>query len=275
MFAILKKIFNSEKIIMVDIFLMAIVILLLSFPSIKEDDNSALYKLLCLTDNLLIIFFIIEAIVKIAISRRQYFKSGWNIFDFFIVIFSLPSLIGYSSIIVLGRLLRLFRIMRFLTFIPHMEQLLTGLMRAFRASVFVLIILLAYNFVIAIFNCHFFGASKLFSDPIISFFTTFQLFTLEGWNEIPQRIIKEGDYPIHYANMIRFYFIVLVLTGGIFGLSIANAVFVDEMTIDNNIELERKVDKLFLEKKEKMDILEEKIDRLLLQNQDKSNTSRN
>jgi voltage-gated sodium channel len=32
--------------------------------------------------------------------------------------------------------------------------------------------------------------------------------------------------------------------GGIFGIGLANAVFVDEMTMDNNQELERKVDEL-------------------------------
>jgi len=34
------------------------------------------------------------------------------------------------------------------------------------------------------------------------------------------------------------------LMGGIFGMSLANAVFVDEMTMDNNLELEQKIDRL-------------------------------
>ena len=40
-----------------------------------------------------------------------------------------------------------------------------------------------------------------------------------------------------------------VMVGGILGLSLANAVFVDEMTIDNTRELEEKVDVLLEEMK--------------------------
>lgn len=42
----------------------------------------------------------------------------------------------------------------------------------------------------------------------------------------------------------RIFFVVAVLVGGILGLSLANAVFVDEMMMDNTENLERKVDAL-------------------------------
>ena len=54
--------------------------------------------------------------------------------------------------------------------------------------------------------------------------------------------------------MVRFYFMFVVLSGGIFGISIANAVFVDEMTIDNNIVLEEKID-LLNDKIERLEVL--------------------
>ena len=40
------------------------------------------------------------------------------------------------------------------------------------------------------------------------------------------------------------YFVVAVAIGGLLGLSLANAVFVDEMTMDNTDELEAKIDRL-------------------------------
>ena len=75
------------------------------------------------------------------------------------------------------------------------------------------------------------------------------MFTVEGWNEIPiiianaaQKSNPEGAlYTIVGA---RIFFIFVVLTGGIFGMSLANAVFVDEMTMDNNRKLEKKIDKM-------------------------------
>lgn len=44
----------------------------------------------------------------------------------------------------------------------------------------------------------------------------------------------------------------ILITGGIFGLSLVNSIFVDAMVQDNNDELEKKVD-----------LLNKKIDRLL------------
>ena len=41
--------------------------------------------------------------------------------------------------------------------------------------------------------------------------------------------------------MVRGYFALSVLVGGILGLSLANAVFVDEMTADNTVKVEKMV----------------------------------
>jgi voltage-gated sodium channel len=43
---------------------------------------------------------------------------------------------------------------------------------------------------------------------------------------------------------VRVIIAAAVFVGGIFGLSIANAVVVDEMIMDNTVELEQKVDEL-------------------------------
>ena len=135
------------------------------------------------------------------------------------------------------------------SFIPHIESILDGLGRAIKASIFVLAALIFMNFLFAIFTCHIFGhlVPEYFGDPIISSFHIFQLFTIEGWDQIPttiaEKIIeKEYNYPYFLTNITRLYFIFIVLSGGIFGMSLANAIFVDEMTMDNNKEVERKLD---------------------------------
>lgn len=48
-------------------------------------------------------------------------------------------------------------------------------------------------------------------------------------------------------GLLRGYFIVSVMIGGILGVSLANAVFVDEMTVDNTYRLERMVSKMHQE----------------------------
>jgi voltage-gated sodium channel len=48
-----------------------------------------------------------------------------------------------------------------------------------------------------------------------------------------------------------------VLVGGVFGLSLANAVFVDEMTMDNTDAIEEKIDRLREELSELKQLLDQ------------------
>ena len=68
----------------------------------------------------------------------------------------------------------------------------------------------------------------------------FKVFTIEGWFEIPDELAEEGLAEWDLL-LLRGYFAFSVVIGGILGFSLANAVFVDEMTADNNDELEQLV----------------------------------
>ena len=77
-------------------------------------------------------------------------------------------------------------------------------------------------------------------DPIHSLYSIFKIFTVEGWFEIPEKIT--ANYTDIQAFFTYIYFIFVVLTGGIFGLSLVNSIFVDSMISDNNDEIEKKID---------------------------------
>ena len=240
---------------MVAIAINALVICLLYFPEIHTEANPNLF--LHNLDHFFILIFLIEAIVKLVVLKpKGYFADGWNIFDFIIVVASIPSLLtsipffathNYAVFTVL-RLLRMVRLAKLIKFIPRMKMIMAGLGRALKASVFVMIALMFLNFILAIFTCHFYGeiAPQYFGDPAISAYTIFQLFTVEGWNEIPATLAQQADND-WLAGLTRFYFVIVVLMGGIFGMSLANAIFVDEMTMDNNQDLEKKIDGLYSE----------------------------
>jgi len=244
----MKKIFLSEKIVLWVIIANAVIIFWMSFPEWKNDVN------LKLIDDFFIFFFLLEAIVKISTwGSKTYFSDNWNRFDFILVVGSIPALLSAfipipnTSILLIFRLLRLIRLVKFLRFIPHMKHILEGLARAFKSSVFVLLALAFLNLLLSIISCQLFGedAPELFGTPISSSYTIFQMFTVEGWNEIVKQV-EAGDPSNTAATIagIRIYFVIIVLFGGVFGMSLANAIFVDEMTIDNNAELEVKIDLL-------------------------------
>ncbi|MBE0661676.1 MAG: hypothetical protein IH597_04330 [Bacteroidales bacterium] len=86
------------------------------------------------------------------------------------------------------------------------------------------------------------SGSEYFESPMIALYSTFKIFTVEGWSEIPEQIA--ANYSSTSSLFIYLYFIILVLTGGILGLSIVNSIFVDAMVSDNNDALEKKIDNL-------------------------------
>ena len=92
-----------------------------------------------------------------------------------------------------------------------------------KASVLVLISLLGFNIVLSILTTDLFGhiAPQYFGNPLTSCYTIFQLFTLEGWAEVPQAIIEAGSFSTAQIGFIRLYFVLIVCSGGIFGISLA------------------------------------------------------
>lgn len=266
----LEKLFFSERNIMVAILLNAIILFALYFPACR--DNPTLEAI----DHIFLLFFLMEAIVKIyVLGVKGYFRNPWNRFDFIIVMASLPSVlvtfvdIPDTSLLIILRLFRLIRLIRFFRFVPHLNKIIDGLSRALQASLFVLLALIFLNILLAIFTCHFYAqiAPEYFGDPLIASYSIFQMFTIEGWNEIPaliaQRVQENGTgsnliSATFIVGITRFYFVFIVLIGGIFGMSLANAVFVDEMTMDNNQTLENKIDRLQEEIAELKQLLEKR-----------------
>ena len=242
----LRRFVLNERNILMAIFINSFIIFMLYFPQFTKN-----WWLIGL-DHFFILLFSVEVYVKWKEhGRKAYFANAWNVFDFILVVGSLPSLlvdflpVPDTYLLMILRIFRLIRIMRFIRFVPDIGKVLKGLGRALRASVFVFIALLILNFMLALLSCHLFGklAPDFFGNPLISAYSIFQMFTLEGWNEIPIVIARSMDNPF-LEGMMRLYFVVTVLMGGIFGMSLANAVFVDEMTMDNNLELEQKIDRL-------------------------------
>jgi voltage-gated sodium channel len=243
----LRRIFLNEIVIIYIIVINSALLFAMGFPALHD------VRILDRVDYVFTAFFLVEMLVKIYyFGWKEYISSSWNRFDFVLVMISLPSLMELFihlpdvSYLLVFRLLRVLRILRFLRFIPNISQMFLGIQRAARASVFVLIVLLIYNLLLAVLSSYFFHdvAPEFFADPLLSFNTIFQIFTVEGWNEIPATIVANTEGQFWTPILARIYFLLIVLTGGIFGISIVNAIFVDEMTMDNNDALESKIDDL-------------------------------
>ena len=70
----------------------------------------------------------------------------------------------------------------------------------------------------------------------------FQICTVEGWYDIPNTLAEYYGASTIMAIFIRMYFCILLLLGGVIGMSFINSIFVDAMAADNNDEVLNKLE---------------------------------
>ncbi|MBN1181800.1 MAG: ion transporter [Bacteroidales bacterium] len=248
----IKRLFLNDNLILIVIIINAITILFGAFNNL----STAQAVIVTAVDNLITGIFIIEMLIKIQhFKLKGYFSSGWNRLDFILVMLSIPALISYIiniplsglSFFLIFRVLRVFKSFRFLKFIPGIKELLLGVQRALKTSIVIILGLCIYIFIVGIFSTYLFQniAPEHFSSPINSFYSIFKVFTGEGWYEIPEQIAMNANNMIAFLS--KLYFIFVLVTGGIFGLSLVNSIFVEAMLTDNTDDIAQKID--LLEKK--------------------------
>ena len=198
------------------------------------------------------LLFLAEAGAKIRhLGWQEYWRNGWNRFDFVIVLLALPSLAdpfveGTTStgVILAFRALRVFKSFRLFHFVPNVSRLISGVKLAMRSSFLVCIAFVVLLIIFSIMTSAIFGsyAPEYFGNPLLSVYSTFRLFTVEGWYEMPDAIAARGGA---WAGVVaRVYFSLLLFVGGIIGMSLINSIFVDAMTADNNDDVMKKLEQL-------------------------------
>lgn len=244
----IRKLFLKDRFILVLILINAAVLFLGGYNA--TDNQKHVFFLI---DNVITSLFIIELIIKFnEYGVKGYFKSGWNRLDFILIILSAPALISFVfniqvfdvSFLLVFRIFRVFKAFRFFKFIPNVGGLIADVKRALDTSLFILIGFLIYIFIVGTLSFYLFNGSdtEYFTSPMISLYSTFKIFTIEGWYEIPEQIC--ANYSSLATFFTYFYFIFVVVTGGIIGLSLVNSIFVDSMLSDNTDDIEKKIDAL-------------------------------
>lgn len=239
----------DERKILAIIFVNALVLAALGFPTLPPRVAIALNLL----DHLITLLFCWEAATKIrALGFRAYWASPWDRFDFLLLGLALPSfaaeLGGFDDLdfkyLLALRVGRAFKFFRTLRFVPNVQELFAGIQRAMRTSIALMLGFFIGLFIISLLSSRLFSdvSPEHYGDPLRALYSTFKIFTVEGWFEIPDAVA--GQLSGAAALFARLYFSTILLVCGVFGLSLLNSVFVDAMVADNNDALERKVDAL-------------------------------
>ena len=158
--------------------------------------------LIDLIDQICLTIFVIEIIAKLIAVRLNFFKSGWNIFDFVIVGIALaPGTEGLSVL----RALRILRVLRGISVAPSLRRVGEGFVTALpgMGSVFVLMAMIFY--IGAVMATKLFGAAfpEWFGTLGLSGYSLFQIMTLESWSMgIVRPVMKE--FPYAWAFFVPF-----------------------------------------------------------------------
>ncbi|MDP1555860.1 MAG: ion transporter [Hyphomonas sp.] len=146
--------------------------------------------------------FVAEILLKLYVYRLQFFKLGWNWFDFIIIGVSLIP--GGSPFTVL-RALRVLRLLRLLHLIPTMKRITEALLTALPGMSAILAILALVFYVSTVMATYLFSGSQNtdnFATLTASALTMFEVLTMEGWNGHMRDLLDE--YPFAWAFFIPF-----------------------------------------------------------------------
>ena len=189
------------------IFINAIILGVLTY---RFDLPEGLVVSLDIIDHAITYIFAVEIFLKLIVYRMQFFRSGWNWFDFIVVGVSLIP--GGSAFSVL-RALRVLRVLRLLHIIPMMRRITEALMKALPGMGAIFAVLALITYVAAVMATNMFGHTDneevvlLFGDLPSSAYSLFQVMTMDGWRfEVVQKVIDDGN-PYAWIFFLIFIFI--------------------------------------------------------------------
>ena len=162
----------------------------------------AIGPVLDMLDGIVIGIFVVELSIKFYVYRARFFTSGWNIFDLVVVGISLLPATGNLSVL---RALRIIRAMRLLSVLPQMREVVQALINALPGMASVLTVLSLIYYIFAVMATRLFARDfpQWFGTLSESFYSLFQIMTLESWSMGIVRPVMEV-HPLAWMLFVPF-----------------------------------------------------------------------
>jgi voltage-gated sodium channel len=193
-------------------------------------------------DYAITVFFLVEILIRLISEKPFYnfFKSGWNVFDFTIVAISLIPVGGAETVFV-ARLLRIVRILRVITIVPEFRRIIDGLVKTIPRVGFVVLLMFIFFYIWATIG------SMLFNDIDPSrwgnvgsaMLVLLQLITYDDWAAVMGDVLEVYPY-------MWIYFVSFLILNGFILFNMVIGIIVDVMSREAQVkpsnELESKTD---------------------------------
>ena len=210
-------------------------------------------------DKFILVLFSVELIIKLYVYRRDFFYSGWNIFDLTIVIIAwLPT----SGALTVLRALRILRVLRLISVVPQLRRVVSAIGYSIPGMVSVVGVLGLIFYVASVLATKLFGIhpdpfmQEWFGSVGASAYTLFQIMTLESWSMGVVRPTME-IFPWAWAFFIPF---IIITSFAVLNFFIG--IIVDSMQIaQKEDENENQLDNAYITMKE-YKLLKKQLDNL-------------
>lgn len=207
-----------------------------TFPAIDQEYGAWIHR----AYEVALAIFVLEALLKMVASSPRvfgYFRDGWNVFDFLVIVLALIPVTGQFATI--ARLARLLRVLRLVSAIKDLRIIVTALVHSIPSVGHVIMLMSIIVYIYAIIGHHFFSEH----DPEnwrslgMAVLTLFNIITLEGWTVVMFKAME-----LHPLAWVYFVSFVVIGTFVIINLFIAIIINnLDEAKLDRLRDLETPV----------------------------------
>lgn len=215
----------------------AVSLALLTMPDIDPEVKQTLGEL----DTFALYVYLVELIMRmVSYGKRpwEFFRQGWNIFDFSIVVLSFGIFSGETIIL---RLLRIFRLIRIFRFLPEVRVLTSSVVKSLPPLMSVGVLIFLALFIYGMAGVYLFGEQlpESWGNITLALTSLFILLTLENFPNYLEEAVEISPWalPFYLSYIFIVVFTVLNVLIGI----VLNAM--DEAREENK-ERKRKISKL-------------------------------
>jgi len=197
---------NHEKVQILIILLISINGIMMGIATFNfVEDNEKVSKAFDTVDNIFLYIFTVELFLQFVYHGLKLFLDGWLVFDFVIIILSFT----LASVQVI-RAFRIFRALRLVTRIKALRNLVEAMFDVMprMAAIWGLLGLMFYIFAVMftqLFNDLQYAEYNYFVRLDNSFFSLFQIMTLDAWADVSRQVVEE--YKFAWLPILMFVII--------------------------------------------------------------------
>ena len=205
---------NDEKVQLFIVFLIAVNAVMMGVGTFEfVTENPEIDSAFEVVDQVFLIIFTIELAFQIAYLGFRLFLDGWLVFDFIIIVVSW----SFSSVQII-RAFRIFRALRLVTRIEVMKNLVLAVFSVMPRMAAIGLLLLLIFYIFAVMFTQLFKdlyhegktSDDYFSRLDATFFTLFQIMTLDSWADIAREVIDGQLYKL--KNTLLFIISILFIS---------------------------------------------------------------